>query len=136
MRPLLLAAALLSAAGGCSPPPPRAPAPAAFVFPARLQALGTEPFWSIMIDGPEIAYSSPDEPEARTARVTREETGGELRLTGVLGGAPVTVRIVPKTCSDGMSDRVYSYSAKVQLGERSLQGCARQPGMPEAGDRP
>ena len=126
MKPSLLAAALLPAAGACAPPAARAPAPAAFLFPERLQALGPEPFWSIEIDGSRIAYSSLDEPEKQTARVTRKEAGGELRLAGTLAGTPITVRIVPETCSDGMSDQVYSYSAKVRLGARSLQGCARQ----------
>ena len=127
MRQLLLAVAALPAANACAPPVARAPAPAAFLFPQRLQALGTEPFWSVDIDGSQIAYSSLDEPEKRIARVTRQEAGGELRLVGTLGNAPITVRIIPETCSDGMSDRVYAYSARVQLGAQSLQGCAREP---------
>jgi uncharacterized membrane protein len=129
MRSPLPAAALLGLAA-CSPQA-LPPAPSAAAFPARLKALGTEPFWAIDIDGGTIAYTTPERPQGPRTAVARADSGGLLKLTGRLNGEAISVVIAPGACSDGMSDIVYPYSAAVQLGERSLQGCARPPGRPE-----
>src|SRR5262249_21181627 len=101
-------------------------ASSAKAFPKKLLAVGTEPFWSIAIDGADIAYTFPaDEPPVK-ARFARSESGGVLTLTGTLKGQPVTITIAPGKCSDDMSDRVYPYSAKSRWGDSMLDGCARR----------
>lgn len=122
MKPILSALTLLCLASACSTPT-STPAPPASAFPAKLKALGTEPFWSLGIDGDTVAYSTAEQPAAVAARVERRETAGELALGGVLAGDAITVNVTRETCSDGMSDRVYPYAVKVRLGAKQLAGC-------------
>lgn len=125
MKPFLFALALLSMAGACSPPQPTPlPPPPGAAFPDKLGALGTEPFWSLGIDGDTVTYSSLEQPAKRTARFERQEAAGELALGGMLGGEPATIKIARKPCSDGMSDRTYVYTVTMRLGLQQLNGCA------------
>jgi uncharacterized membrane protein len=130
MRSSLAAAGLLVVAA-CTPQAAPSASAAATAFPARLRALGTEPFWSIAIDGGTIVYTTPDKPKSKAVRVRREEAAGILKLSGRLAGEAISITITPESCSDGMSDIVYPYAAKVRLGGQALQGCARLPGAPE-----
>jgi len=98
-------------------------------FPDKLKALGTEPFWSLAIDGGAIAYSTVDQPKPVVGRAVRSEEGSALNLAGTLAGRTATVRVVPATCSDGMSDRVYPYAVTVELGTETLRGCAFPPDL-------
>jgi uncharacterized membrane protein len=106
----------------CAAPPSIPPAPTA--YPAGLRLNGTEPFWAIDLDGQKLTYSSVAEPEKRTASIARSEVGGKLLLTGSLAGRTMTVTIAREQCSDGMSDRIYAYSANVTYGDEALKGCA------------
>lgn len=120
MKPFLLAALVLVAA--CAPR--SAVAPMVRSFPDKLKALGTEPFWSLAIDGGAVAYSTAERPTPVTASVARIEQGDGLELAGTIGGRPINVRVVPETCSDGMSDRSYPYAVTVAIGTERLRGCA------------
>ena len=115
--------AVLSAALGRCVLSPVPPAPAAFIFPDQLQVLGTEPFWSLSIDGVQAIYSTP-ESAGEPVRLVRTEAGGLLNLTGTVGGEVLAAQIVPRECSDGMSDRRYSFAATITLGDRTMNGCA------------
>lgn len=110
-------AAMLMTAGCASVPP-------AGDFPGRLRALGTEPFWSIEIDGNRIAYSTADQPEKRVAQLTRRSSPSGLVLDGALDGRRIEIAIMRGACSDGMSDREYPYRTSVRLGAALLKGCA------------
>ena len=115
--------ALLSLAlAGCA----TAPVEPAGLFPAELRGLGTEPFWSVTIDGEQLTYDDPEH-AARTVRVIRHEESAILVLTGKLASEPVSARVVARPCSDGMSDRAYPYSLIVTIGGRTLRGCAFLP---------
>ena len=39
-------------------------------------------------------------------------------------GQPISVTLIATECSDGMSDRTYPLTALVEVGERTLTGCA------------
>lgn len=130
MKRIVLACAVLGiATGGCSASPSASlpPTPQSR-FPQQLKALGTEPFWSLDIDGNRIAYSSADAPAPISAELVRREIAGELSLAGTLSGAALTATVRRESCSDGMSDRTYPYAVDLRWGARTLKGCAAQPG--------
>lgn len=83
------------------------------------RALGTEPFWSLTIDGRTIRYQ-PAEGRAVTVARPRPIVGfnGERYVTRGL-----TVDITHVECSDGMSDRTYHDTVTVTLRGRTLRGC-------------
>lgn len=105
------------------PPPPPPSAPASFL-PAEFRALGTEPFWSAIVVPGKLVWSSPDDEQATTIPVERSDGLAKVRLTGKLKGAALALEITQKPCSDGMSDRVYPFTAALTIGAEARQGCA------------
>ncbi|BAY22278.1 hypothetical protein NIES2100_20410 [Calothrix sp. NIES-2100] len=94
-------------------------------------ASGTEPFWSITVSKRAIVYSSPDKPKQTFPYVTPLSASGRpanlvrvYRLKGT-GNNILIIRQV-SACSDGMSDKNYSYSATAILGNVVLDGCAQK----------
>src|SRR4051812_7080668 len=83
------------------------------------QALGTEPFWSLTIDGSTIRY----EPAGgRVVRVAKPRpivgfNGERYQARGM------TVDITHVECSDGMSDRTFHDTVTVNVAGRTLRGC-------------
>lgn len=129
MRWSVLSLALLPLAAACAPQGDAATTSPG--FPDRLRALGTEPFWALDIDRGAIAYSTAEQPTPVAGRAARSAAGRVLTLAGTLAGKPVTARLIPATCSDGMSDRVYPYAVTIQLGGETLNGCAYPPDLAE-----
>ena len=83
------------------------------------RALGTEPFWSLTIDGRTIRY------EPAGGRVVSVAT--PRPITGFNGeryeARGMTVDITHVECSDGMSDRTFHDTVTVTLRGRTLRGC-------------
>ena len=138
----LLASALLLAAceqshdgqEGAGPPadaPAPAPAPVA-TYPADLNLNGTEPFWAVKIRGTGIALTRPDAPERDFANAAKAEANGEATWTANDAGGSIVVKLSAGSCSDGMSDKTYPYSAVVTLGAETLKGCGELPPDPSA----
>jgi uncharacterized membrane protein len=92
--------------------------------PLPLQCLGTEPFWSVTIHTPRRATYSDPETAGRVFRVSdflRIGRDARFRL-----GVAARSRIEARACSDGMSDTVYPYTARIRLpGGAALEGCCR-----------
>lgn len=131
--PAALPLALL-ALGACtdSTPesPPADPAPVATVLGGvdlsqPLRALGTEPFWGVDITPETLAYSAVDATEVRANNPgpTIQGTTAVYASAGPDGTALV-VTLIATECSDGMSDRVYPLTARVEIGQQTLNGCA------------
>ena len=96
-------------------------------MPAKpFQALGTEPFWSIEVRPGEMLYSDPENIAGTSFAATETSEGRGTRFAGSLNGKPVSLLVEPGTCSDGMSDTVYSWKAVLTIGTRTEQGCARE----------
>ena len=92
---------------------------AAQAQPGPYVARGTEPFWSLTIGARTMRFEAPDRP---TVTVTKPKPAhgfaGDTYRTGRL-----TVNIVHRACSDGMSDRTYPDSVTVFVGRRAYKGC-------------
>lgn len=93
-------------------------------MPDRFTALGTEPFWAAEIDGATLLYKTPEDQAGARVAVTRRLVGEAVELRGELAGAPLILTITAGRCSDGMSDRVYSYRVARQVGGDLQRGCA------------
>jgi uncharacterized membrane protein len=133
MRLILLSSAVLALAACGEAQAPVEPAPAPEPAPVLggvdlgqpIRALGTEPFWGVDI-GPEgIAYEGVDKPREVAPRGEVELMGTMAVFTGTTDkGRAITVTLIDTDCSDGMSDRLYPLTARVEIGEDTLQGCA------------
>ena len=100
-------------------------------LPASLQCFGTEPFWSFRPRDTALEFSTP-EAEAVPLRVEAVLATGvfrDPRRSVVAQGASqhLTAVLVPKACSDGMSDRAWGIDVTLVLEEQGttkmLTGC-------------
>ena len=104
--------------------------------PLRFTAIGTEPFWAIKVDGRNLTYSTPEMPDGVIAEATQafrgnasESRSGQQTFlwTGRFDRKDFRLEIEKGECNDGMSDIVYSHSARLTLDGRTERGCARMP---------
>jgi uncharacterized membrane protein len=95
-----------------------------------IQALGTEPFWSVVVSRSRIVFSDPEHPggQAFRFRGARGRTIGGWEFRGERDSIPREISIIlnEQTCSDGMSDTRYPFASQVTLGDAVLRGCARE----------
>lgn len=103
-----------------------AAAPATSDFSQPMTAIGTEPFWSLSIDGTQFKLSRPGEPD-----LSAQAPGAAIRpgqatwAAASADGQRLAVTLYVSPCSDGMSDRAYPMTAEVTLGSApTLRGCA------------
>lgn len=90
-----------------------------------VRALGTEPFWSLELTGTDMVYTSPEPGELRAPQPAAVVQGTVAMFEAATAdGQPMKVTLTATECSDGMSDRTYPLTAIVELGERTLTGCA------------
>jgi len=103
-------ALLAIAAGGCVPPPPP---------PALYHAVGTEPFWNLLIDERNLTFTL-----SGTPVVTQPTPQVIHGFAGEIYQTPrINVNIVHGTCSDGMSDRIFPDKVQVTVDGRRFNGC-------------
>lgn len=130
---LIAAATALAALTACSQPTAeKAPAAAAEArtlagvdLHQPLRVLGTEPFWAVEITPAGLIYSGVDRPEQKAANPGPALQGTvAVWTTETEAKAPLVVTLTATDCSDGMSDRTYPLTAKVEIGGESLTGCA------------
>lgn len=109
MRKAILAALVLLA--GCMPYPPPPPAP--------YHGVGTEPFWSLIIDEKTITFTQPEQqPIVQPKPSPIIGIAGEIYQT-----QRIDVNIVHAQCSDGMSDRTFPDKVQVTVDGRRFNGC-------------
>ena len=122
MRALLLSAVALLAGCATVPATPGEPA-------ATYRALGTEPFWSLTLDGREMVFTEAAVPNSRIAEPQPKAIHG---FAGdIYQGRRINLNIVHgQRCSDGMSDRVYPDKVQVRVDGRSFEGCGGPAAMP------
>lgn len=93
----------------------------------NFQALGTEPFWSVAVTGTGMLYTQVDQPN-RSLTGTRSGDGDEITMTGSKEGVEYRLEVKRASCSDGMSETHYDWSAEFHYGEVELKGCAKPVG--------
>ena len=102
-------AALLLSACMTYPPPPSAP----------YRAVGTEPFWSLIIDERDVTFIP-----AGGEPIRQPRPQPIIGIAGEIYQTPrINVNIVHATCSDGMSDKSYSDRVQVNVDGRHFEGC-------------
>lgn len=107
----LLALAPLTALAGCLPNPPPPPPP--------YHAVGTEPFWNLLIDPINITFTAPE-----SQPITQKTPNSIVGVAGEIYQTPrINVNIVHARCSDGMSDRSYPDKVQVTVDGRQYSGC-------------
>ena len=122
----LPSATVTGAAESVQAPAPAVPPAPPVAGPERFQALGTEPFWSVeVLENGQLRYATPERQEGALIAATLHRSGGVLAFAGTLAGERFALAITPGTCSDGMSDNSYPFSATLTLGARRERGCAR-----------
>lgn len=85
----------------------------------RYRASGTEPFWSLAIDGKRMVFTLAGERHVFGAgTVSRPSFNGWRHVSKT-----ITADVTFSPCSDGMSDRIYKDSVTVMVGDRTFQGC-------------
>lgn len=94
--------------------------------PLRLQAIGTEPFWGIRIEGDALLWTDPAHPEGKRFVATLSRDAQVLRWQGKLDGQPATLELWGATCSDGMSDGTYTHTVRWTWDGTPRHGCARE----------
>jgi uncharacterized membrane protein len=90
-----------------------------------IRALGTEPFWAIDVDSAGLRFMTPDDQAGIPfPPVSPTVTGDTTVWVGKTERAEFEVRVWREQCSDGMSDRVYPYGARVRVDSTTYTGCA------------
>jgi heat shock protein HslJ len=104
-------ALLVLLVSNCAPIPGSPPTP--------YRAIGTEPFWGLLIDERDVTFTQPGAPPIRqpTPQVIHG-FAGEIYQT-----PRINVNIVHRRCSDGMSDRIYPDKVQVTVDGRHFEGC-------------
>jgi len=95
-----------------------------------VRALGTEPFWGVEITPDALIYTRVDQPTQRAPNrgATVQGTVATFASSTDLNQA-LNVVLIATECSDGMSDRTYPLTAKVEIGDDTLTGCAAPASM-------
>ena len=87
--------------------------------PPPYHAVGTEPFWNLLVDEHDITFVEPDHAPVRqpTPKVI-------IGIAGEIYRSPrIDVNIVHAQCSDGMSDRHYPDKVEVTVDGKRFNGC-------------
>jgi uncharacterized membrane protein len=87
--------------------------------PPPYHAVGTEPFWNLLIDEHNITFVQPDQ-----SPITQPTPKVIVGFAGEIYNTPrIHVNIVHTQCSDGMSDRSYPDKVQVTVDGKAFSGC-------------
>lgn len=128
----------LALAAGCQPTATGQSGASQAAFDAiapdeTIRLVGTEPFWGGTVAGGNLRYTSPENQAGEVISVRRFAGNSGLGFSGTRGGRPIDLTITRGTCSDGMSDRSYPYTATLRLDTEQRSGCAWTDQQPATG---
>lgn len=98
--------------------PSRLPVPSPPSSESRYRAIGTEPFWAVLVKGSTATLERPDK-EPVHYPISRDDDGRTVRYLG----EGFTMSATEGPCSDGMSDAIWSDRVTLAFGEGTLKGC-------------
>jgi heat shock protein HslJ len=106
-----IAIAVGAGLAACAPLPPPPPPP--------YHAVGTEPFWNLLIDEHNLTFTlAGSQPVLQPTPRVIHGFAGEIYQT-----PRINVNIVHVACSDGMSDRTYPDKVQVNVDGHQFSGC-------------
>lgn len=112
-------------AAGETPVVKRAPGEGAADSLQVFRAFGTEPFWSVAVQGDQLTFTTPEDQDGLVMQGARAEASDAgVAITGVTNGTSFSLMVRPGTCSDGMSDNVYPMTSAFSRGDVRYDGCA------------
>jgi len=107
----LIIVPLAALAGACLPIPAPPPPP--------YHAVGTEPFWNLLIDEHNLTFTlAGSRPVLQATPQVINGFAGEIYET-----PRINVNIVHGSCSDGMSDRTFPDKVQVTIDGHRFNGC-------------
>ena len=116
------AASFLTAGSPLPSVPAATPAPRRVEAPpsseSSYRAIGTEPFWSVLVKGSRLTLERPDKLPLHFP-ISRYDDGRTIRY--LADGFTMVVSDGP--CSDGMSDATWADRVSIAFGEGVLKGC-------------
>ncbi|MFA6219679.1 MAG: hypothetical protein WC692_07845 [Erythrobacter sp.] len=96
---------------------------------------GTEPFWGGEVAQGMARYSTPENPDGTRFAVERFAGLSGISFSGKIDGTGFDLLVTAGTCSDGMSDRSYPFTATLRIGTETREGCAWTEARPPVADR-
>lgn len=144
MRAALALLALLAACDRAPEPPPSnqaapagtpavpaSPANAASPLPAThpwspsgYALSGTAPAWGGTVTGNSIRYMVPEDQFGRVIETRVANAADSETYSGMHRGRPFVLTLTAGPCSDGVSDHVYAFTARLEVGGETRRGCA------------
>ncbi|GAA0639909.1 COG3650 family protein [Brevundimonas lenta] len=121
---ILVSAAALSACASAAPPTAPSPVLAGVNLDQPVRALGTEPFWSLEAHGEALVFTGVDRPEQHIIARREVQNDAVVYRGTTTGGLDLMMKLNTADCSDGMSDRIYPLTARVEFAGERLTGCA------------
>lgn len=115
IRPFILASAALIVASCQTIPPGNWPTNGSYIY----SALGTEPFWSLKIDGDEMRFGRAGFPKVTATPFEARPSFNGWRYLA----KSMTVDVTFAPCSDGMSDNTYKDTVTIVVGDTQYKGC-------------
>lgn len=95
---------------------------------AQFIARGNEPFWTVKVNGSTLTLITPENLAGKQLNALQSVSTDSLKFTGQDQGHAFTLLIVPGTCTDSMSDEVFSYTSTWTYAGDSNTGCAASGG--------
>jgi uncharacterized membrane protein len=86
-------------------------------------AWGNEPFWAAVNAGDALRLERPGEAPVIATPVAARQESADWIVEGASPAGPLSLRLAPGFCSDGMSDALYAWTATARLGEQDFHGC-------------
>ena len=102
-------------------------------LPARLLCRGTEPYWTVLVEGGMATYRSPAQANGLGVPVSTAQTANRAGFlvsaqSKAAGWSWLVVELAPATCSDGMSTARLPYRAFSLTEEAGfVAGCCEVP---------
>lgn len=91
--------------------------------PFLFKAVGTEPFWSAAVAQGTLSFERPDAPAATGDFGGSPMQGDQRRFFATTANGPLEIQFTRATCTDGMSDALYAWTAVAKFDGKEWQGC-------------